>query len=353
LFGISFRTVEKPGIADISVIQKFLDRFSLSFEGRPDASVIAEDEKGTMIGTGSLDRNVIKMMAVDPDWQEAGLSGSIVSRLVEWGRARGMTHFFVFTKPDASARFSGFGFRDVVRFDPHAVLMEMGQPGINQFREYLSSCRVRTNFSGRIGGVVVNCNPFTRGHLYLIEKAASLCAHLYVIVVEADRSSYPFSERFDLVRCGTDHLSNVTVVRSGDYAVSPATFPSYFLKDASMEKVASIQARLDVTLFADLFVPELGISVRFVGTEPYCPVTGAYNEAMQEVLPPRGIALEVVPRLQLESGEVVSASTVRSMLRNNRWDVVRMMVPDCTWDYLNSDKGKAVIEVIRSSEGRH
>lgn len=353
MFGISIKTVERPGATEISAIENFLERFSLSFEGCPDVSVIAEDEKGGLIGTGSLERNVIKMMAIDPDWQEAGLSGSIFSRLVEWGRARGMTHFFVFTRPDFSARFSGFGFRDVVRYDPYAVLMEMGQPGINQFREYLSSCRASPPASGRIGGVVVNCNPFTKGHLYLVEKAASLCGHLYVIVVEADLSSFPFKDRFELVRCGTSHLANVTVVRSGDYAVSPATFPSYFLKDASREKVASIQARLDVTLFADLFVPELGISVRFVGTEPYCPVTGAYNEAMREVLPPRGIDLEVVPRLTLEGGEVVSASTVRSMLRNGRWDVVRMMVPDCTWAYLDSEKGKAVIDLIRNSDGRH
>ena len=114
----------------------------------------------------------------------------------------------------------------------------------------------------------------SRWGTFLIERQPRF-RPLYVIVVEADLSSFPFKDRFELVKCGTSHLENVTVVKSGEYAVSPATFPSYFLKDASMMDIASIQARLDVTLFANLFAPGLGINVRFVGTEPYCPVTNA------------------------------------------------------------------------------
>ncbi|MDO9509373.1 MAG: [citrate (pro-3S)-lyase] ligase [Thermovirgaceae bacterium] len=353
MFGFSVNILERPGGNDLVRIGSFLARFSLSLEGGPDVSVIVEDATGNLAGTGSLQGNVIRMMAVEPDWQEAGLSGTIVSRLVEWGRARGMTHFFVFTKPDSSEKFLGFGFRELARYEPFAALLEMGQPGINHFTEYLKSCQVPLKEGQTAGCVVVNCNPFTVGHQYLIAQASSRCSRLYAIVVEADLSSFPFSDRLELVRRGTSHLPNVSVVRSGEYAVSPATFPSYFLKDTSLEKIASIQARLDVTLFANLFVPALDISTRFVGTEPCCPVTGSYNEAMKEILPPRGVALEVIPRMTLESGDVVSASTVRAMLREDNWDVVRGMVPDCTWDYLHSEKGRAVIEKIKKSKGRH
>lgn len=345
--------MERPKKNDLARISAFLAGFSLSLEGQPDVSVVVEDAAGNIAGTGSLQGNVIKMMAVNPDWQEAGLSGTIVSRLVEWGRAREMAHFFVFTKPEGLEKFLGFGFRELARYEPFAALLEMGQPGVAQFREYLESCRISEDNAQKAGSIVVNCNPFTRGHQYLAEQAASKCDWLYIIVVEADLSSFPFSERFELVKAGTSHLANVTVVRSGEYAVSPATFPSYFLKDASLEKIASIQARLDVTLFANLFVPALGIAVRFVGTEPYCPVTGSYNEAMKKVLPPRGVSLEVIPRITIDDNEVVSASTVRAMLKEGNWDLVRKMVPDCTWEYLHSEKGKAVIETIRRSKGRH
>lgn len=334
-------------------MSSFLAGFDLSVEGEPDVSVMVEDPEGELAGTGSLQGNVIKMMAVNPDWQEAGLSGTIVSRLVEWGRARGMAHFFVFTKPESSSKFLSFGFKELARYEPFAALLEMGQPGIEQFREYLGSCREFKSVVEKTGSIVVNCNPFTKGHQYLAEQASSRCDRLYIIVVETDLSSFPFKDRFELVKAGTSHLSNVTVVRSGEYAVSPATFPSYFLKDASIEKIASIQARLDVTLFGNLFVPALGISVRFVGTEPYCPVTGSYNEAMKEVLPIFGVFLEVIPRVTLNGNEVVSASTVRAMLREDNWDMVRKMVPECTWDYLHSENGRVVIETIKRSKGRH
>jgi [citrate (pro-3S)-lyase] ligase len=353
LFGIEFRLTEKPSVAELAGIEKFLGRFGLSMEGVPDVSVFAEGPSGELVGTGSLKGNVIKMMAVDPDWQEAGLSGSIISRLVERGRASGLTHFFVFTKPDSADKFHGFGFREIARYEPFATLLEMGQPGIDHFRDYLRGSRVNMGAKSRAGAVVVNCNPFTKGHQYLVETGASRCDHLYVVVVETDLSSFPFRDRFALVREGTSHLENVTVIRSGEYAVSPATFPSYFLKGSSVKKIASIQARLDVTLFANLFVPALGISVRFVGTEPYCPVTGSYNEAMKEVLPPRGVELEEISRVTVGDGQVVSASIVREMIKADRWDVVREMVPESTLKYLESSDGKAVAELIKQSEGRH
>lgn len=353
MFGFTVRVLERPGTNDLARVASFLAGFSLLLEGEPDVSVVVEDPDGNIAGTGSLAGDVIKMMAVSSEWQESGLSGTIISRLVEWGRSRGMTHFFVFTRPDSAEKFLGFGFRELARFEPFAVLLEMGEPGIAHFRDYLESCRESVSEGGRVGAVVVNCNPFTKGHQYLAENASAKCERLYVIVVEADLSSFPFRDRIELVRKGTAHLSNVTVVRSGDYAVSPATFPSYFLKDSSFEKIASIQARLDVTLFANLFVPALGLSARFVGTEPYCPVTGSYNEAMMEVLPPRGVSLEVIPRVSVREGEVVSASRVRAMLRDDNWEEVRKMVPDCTWEYLHSQKGKAVVDKIRSANGRH
>jgi [citrate (pro-3S)-lyase] ligase len=293
------------------------------------------------------------MFTIDPQWQEAGLSGTMATRLIEHARSAGMTHLFVFTRPDSASRFKSMGFRELARYGEEAAVLEMGHPGIDDFRDYLSGLKADSRGRSPVAAVVVNCNPFTHGHRYLIEQASQKSGHLYVIVVEADLSSFPFRHRFDLVKKGTKHLANVTVLRSGDYAVSPATFPSYFMKGSSARKVASVQAHLDVTMFANLFVPELEIERRFVGTEPYCPVTGSYNVAMKDILPPRGVELLEIERLRLEDGTIVSASTVRDLVRKDDWEGVRRLVPKETWEYLRSDEARPVLDHLKEHGGRH
>jgi [citrate (pro-3S)-lyase] ligase len=353
MFGINVSLFTPPSPEEEKIIKAFLEEHGLVYEGKPDASVIVEDPQGRVIATGSLSGKVLKMLAIDQEWREANLSGTIMTRLIEYGRSRGLTHFFVFTKPDVADKFLSFGFRELARYKEYAAVLEMGHPGVDHFKKYLLENKKELEEGKTAGAVVVNCNPFTRGHQYLIEQASRAVDFLYVIVVEADLSSFPFKHRFELVKQGTAHLDNVTVIRSGDYAVSPATFPSYFMKGASVEKIASIQARLDVTLFANLFVPTLQISKRFVGTEPYCAVTSSYNEAMKEILPARGVELVEIPRLTTEDGMVVSASTVRDLIRKDDWENIKKLVPQSTWNYLVSDEAKDVLEKIKKGAGRH
>jgi [citrate (pro-3S)-lyase] ligase len=350
LFGFDVELTRTLSRTEESQLRKFLQAHGLSFEGKPDVTVFVKDPAGHLAATGSLQGDVIRMVAVDPSWQEAGLSAVVVSRLVEVARNSGKTRLFVYTKPDSAPRFVGMGFLELARVEGSVILLEMGEPGIANYRAYLEGARVPGR---RNGAIVVNCNPFTLGHLYLVEKAAGLCDNLYVVVVEADLSLFPFKDRWMLVQEGTSHLPNVTVLKSGAYAVSPATFPTYFLRDKGTEELAAIQARLDVTLFANLFVPALDLKVRFVGTEPYCEVTGSYNEAMKAVLPPRGVDLFEIPRYALEDGTVVSASTVRERIRSRDWQGVRELVPDVTWNYLNSPAAGEIIERIQASRTRH
>lgn len=350
MFGFDFELIRSLSNREESELRAFLQEHGLRFEGNPDVTLFVKDPSGRLAATGSLQGEVIRMVAVDPAWQEAGLSGVVVSRLVEFARERGITRLFVYTKPDSADRFAALGFRELARVEGSVVLLEMGEPGVAAYRAYLESARVS---GGKNGAVVVNCNPFTLGHRFLIERAADSCDWLFVIVVETDLSLFPFKDRYALVREGTSHLPNVTVLKSGAYAVSPATFPTYFLRDKNSEETASIQAKLDVTLFANLFVPALDIRVRFVGTEPYCEVTEAYNEAMKTILPGRGVELFEIPRYTLEDGTIVSASTVRERIRARDWQSVRRLVPDVTWNYLNSPEAAAVIARIQSSRTRH
>lgn len=53
-----------------------------------------------------------------------------------------------------------------------------------------------------IGSIVMNCNPFTLGHRYLVEEASRQSDLLYIFVVEEDKSDFPFEDRFNMVKAG-------------------------------------------------------------------------------------------------------------------------------------------------------
>ena len=71
----------------------------------------------------------------------------------------------------------------------------------------------------KIGSIVMNCNPFTYGHRYLIEQALALVEFLIIFVVEEDASLFSFEERFSMVCEGTKDLNHVMVVPSGPFIV--------------------------------------------------------------------------------------------------------------------------------------
>ncbi len=189
--------------------------------------------------------------------------------------------------------------------------------------------------SKHIGAIVMNCNPFTNGHRYLIEYAAKYCIWLYIFVVEEDRSIFPFKDRFELVKQGTSDLKNVTVLSSGQFIISQLTFPEYSQK-ANMQNI-EIDPSLDVEIFAEHIAPVLGINVRFAGSEPLDKITCQYNECMKQVLPKYGIEFREIPRRELD-GNIISASRVRKLLDTDNFDEIKMLVPETTFNYLKSYK---------------
>ncbi len=352
MLGVETR-IERPlARGDRARVEAFLARFGLRFEGSPGTTVLAEDPEGRLVGTVSLEGDVIKMAAVDPDLQEGGLLAALVSRIAEVARSEGRTRLFVYTKPEAAEKFRYLGFSELARTE-ETVLMETGAPGAAAFREELEARWRAEGCPERNGAVVINANPFTRGHRYLIERAAEVSPRVWVVVVEADLSSFPLADRLEMIRRGTEDLPGVRLLGSGPYAVSPATFPAYFLKETSAAALAPIQGRLDAALFAALFAPPLRILRRFVGTEPYCPVTAAYNEALEAVLPGRGVQVIRIPRLEWASGEAVSASRVRAAIRETDWALLERLLPPTSLAYLRDPARAPLLERIRSGAGRH
>lgn len=136
---------------------------------------------------------------------------------------------------------------------------------------------------GRIGSIVMNCNPFTNGHRYLIEESLRYVDLLIIFVVEEDKSVFTFDERLVLVNTGVSDLSNAMVVPSGQLILSQRTFPEYFLKVEDEDIVRNVE--YDITLFAEQIAPRLNITYRFVGEEPRDAVTNEYNLAMKRILP--------------------------------------------------------------------
>ena len=189
---------------------------------------------------------------------------------------------------------------------------------------------------GKNGAIVMNCNPFTNGHLYLIEQSAKQVDWLYVFVVSEDKSRFPFRDRFRLVSEGVKKsCDNVSVIPSGNLILSAGTFPEYFVKETMGEEVV-LDTSSDVELFAQYIAPLLNISVRFAGEEPFDAVTRQYNRDMRRVLPQYGMRFVEIPR-KTENQEVISASRVRALLAKGDFEGIKHLVPEVTYRYLTEE----------------
>lgn len=305
----------------------FLKACGLDYDEGIDYTValMQEDE---IIAAGSLDGGTLKCIAVSPQHQGEGLLAILMTRLKEEAFNRGLRHLMLFTKPQNRMMFADLGFHTVIQTDA-CLLMESVAHGLQDFLNTLE--RPVPSPEGAIGCVVANCNPFTRGHRWLIEKAAGDCAWLHVFILSEDRSQFPPDVRLDLARKGCTDLKNITFHPTGPYLISSATFPSYFIKDKG--RVGAIHCELDIRLFAEKFAPTLGISRRYVGTEPYCEVTRAYNDQLKRRLPEYGIEVRELSRLDQDGG-AVSASRVRALFQAGQLEDLRSMVPESTYEYL-------------------
>lgn len=300
------------------------------------------DEDYRVIATGSLFGNTLRCMAVSQKHQGEGMMNLIFSHLTEVQYARGNYHLFLYTKIDSAKFFADLGFHEIARVANTLVFMENRKNG---FADYLANLAKSKLQGGLSCALVVNANPFTLGHQYLVETAAKACDRLHLFLVSEDASLVPFAVRKKLVVAGTAHLPNVVCHESGPYMISNATFPSYFLKEE--EAVIRGHAKLDIAIFSQI-AQMLGISRRYVGEEPHSLVTGIYNRTMIEDLPKAGVECIVIPRKEWD-GKPISASTVRLCLQKGDLESLAHLVPETTLDFFLSPEGEAVIRKIAQS----
>lgn len=354
------RKIYTSDAAERSELLEFLGHEGLDLDQYIDYSV-GVFEKDVLVATGSCYINTLRCLAVKSTHQGLGLMNKVISHLQEHLFRKGYQHLFLYTKPELVKLFEDLGFYEIAVVSNMVIFMENKKDGISQFTAGLKKKAVNGD---KIAAIVMNANPFTLGHQYLVEKAAKENDHLHVFVVEEEASVISFEVRKHLIELGTAHLANVTVHDAGPYMVSKATFPSYFLQDESL--VVKAHAKLDLEIFLRHIVPALGITVRYVGDEPYCRVTRTYIETMKKVLEARGIACNIVPRLDHEAisqmletdssptaAQAISASAVRKLIREDKLEAIKAIVPKTTYDFFSSEAGKAVIEGIKARTGRH
>lgn len=341
-------------------IEAFLKRNGLRFDDMHYYAAITDDD-GEMIAGGGLKGNVIKCVAVDDAHKGEAIANTLISHLIAHANEEGHSNVMLFTKPKNRQLFESLSFR-LLAEAPEAVLMETGIGGICNMVEQLKKIKEegevckennqeckkeeKTNLNITTpqhlnpstpqplttttplrGVVVMNCNPFTLGHRYLIGQAAKQVERLFVMVVREDCSLFAYAERKAMVEQGVAHLKNVTVIDGSEYAISQATFPTYFLK--RLDDAADTQMLLDLDLFRRHIAPALGATVRFVGTEPTDLLTRRYNELMHEVL----TDVREISRLE-KDGNAVSASRVRKAMEQGDMSTIRQLVPPTTLPYI-------------------
>ena len=326
-------------------VEQFLEANQLRLDEVDYYAVVTRPDSDEILAGGGLQGDIVKCIAVGEQLRDEHISNRLISHLISEASQRGHQSVKVFTKPQNRQIFESLGFR-LVGEAPLAILMENGQ-GIERYKSYLqgvSDAISRTPVPPHphtFGIIVMNANPFTRGHQYLIEQAAQQVEHLFVIPVKEDRSMFPYVERkamieaaIKLIESKSPSLSgegrggaSITLCEGSDYAISAATFPTYFLK--RLDDAADTQMRLDLDIFKRHLAPALGATIRFVGSEPDDALTRRYNELMREMLPD----VREIERLQ-ENGEVVSASKVRKTLENGDFQRAATLVPPTTIPYL-------------------
>ncbi len=311
--------------------RRLVESQGLAYE--PCDDVVGVYEGGRLVATGARDGEILKLFAIDEAYQGGEVLGSLIDALKALARAAGHDVLLVFTRPGQVPSFTACNFR-LLASCGEAALLEHG----GGLEGYLAS-HAHLRRAGANGAVVVNGNPFTLGHLHLVEAAASRVDALYLFVVREDRSAFPFDARLAMARDATAALANVVVLDTSRYAVSAATFPAYFLRRA--DRAARVQMEVDATLFGARLAPAFSVARRFVGEEPYCAATAAYNAVLAEVLPAHGVALEIVARAADAEG-AISASRVRAALARGDVEGAVRLVPAGTAAFLRSPAGAEV-----------
>lgn len=341
---------------DVKLLNKFLKEFDFDFKPQEvKTTMIMYNLNNEIIGTGSLNGNTLKYVVVAPEFRDSTAFPQIVTYLADKA-LENHKQCFVYTKPKTAKLFQALGYSLIATAEPLFAVLEFGYNTIKDYQKLLKQYKVETK-TNTIASVVVNCNPFTLGHKYLIEKASKENEFVYLFVVSENLSAFPFEIRWKLIKEGISHLNNIKMIATGPYIISGAIFPNYFLKNESRSLISEKQAEIDVKIFIKYIAPILNIKKRYIGCETYCKTTAAYNTAMHKFLPEHGI--EVIECERISSNkyfckkDYISASKIREAIKQDKLNDVLNSLPKSTQKFLLSEESVEIREKIKQGDGRH
>lgn len=327
-------------------IDDLLEQEGIRRDKNLDYTCAMYDENDEIIATGSCFANSLRCLAVSKKHQGEGLMNMIVTHLINEQFERGNPHIFLYTKCESAKFFQTLSFYEISRIENQIVFMENQRSGFANYLKNLTACSPTPQAGQRVAALVMNANPFTLGHQYLVEKAAAENDIVHLFIVSEDKSLVPFQVRKKLVQEGVAHLPNVYCHESGSYIISSATFPSYFQENDNA--VIESNAMLDLQIFGHI-AKALGIQRRYVGDEPFSRVTHLYNQIMQTQLPMQGVECIVVPR-KANAQQIISASAVRQAIKENDFERVKAMLPPTSYQFFCSPEAQPIITRIQQSD---
>ena len=295
------------GSSSETALSEFLLERDVIYEDL-DTSYVIRDA-GEIIATVSVKKNLIKFFYIDDKYQGEGLAIELINSALEDIIAKGYRSYFVFTKAKNENIFTSLSM-DTIEKTEDVVLLE---GGFFKYADWIETIKKDLD-KDEYNAIVMNANPLTLGHEYLVDKALEEDRDLIIFVLEEDASYFSTRDRYEIVKKHYQENNRVHVYKSGPYIISRATFPTYFLKkDTDKLKVYT---ELDAKIFAKRIAKDLNIKKRYFGTEPIDKVTEKYNEMMKKILSEYGIECEFIERKTIDS-EVISASKVREYYEND------------------------------------
>jgi [citrate (pro-3S)-lyase] ligase len=313
---------------DRQAAQQLIESNDLCFESDSD-DLIGLFRDGRLAACGARRGRVLKMLVVDAAFRGEGLIGGIIAELMRLGRAAGQDGFLIFTRRCSVPAFSAAGFKALSEQGP-VVLLEHG----NKLYRYLMERAVLMR-SGDNAAVMLNANPFTRGHAALVEQAARSADTVYVFVFGEGHYLFPLDVRLEFARRGTAHIDNAVVTDLAHYRIHPELFPRYFLRPE--DNAEQLRIGIEGELFARHIAPHFHITRRVVGSEPLDPAGRTYNPLMKRCLESFDIRLQEVERVK--SGDLwINTKRVQKALRDGDMASLAAALPEPVLDYLSTLK---------------
>lgn len=315
-----WETINTDNSKEMDKVKNFLKSFELEMDSVDHTIVIKVNEE--IIATCSKLFNLVKCIAISSKYTGLGLSKKLVNKVIEKIHDENYDEAFIITKIENKVVFEANKFSAI--YSNEKISFMTNRPDkIIEYVEYLRDVQV----DGNNGAIVMNTNPFTYGHQFLIEQASKQVDNLYIIPVLEDLSFFKYEERKRMMTEGVKHLKNVKVIEGTQYIISKSTFPSYFLK--SSDETVKQQTNLDASIFVELFKKSLNIKKRFVGTEPFSHTTNLYNQTLKEVMIENDIELIEITRKEL-NGKAISASEARLEILSKNKDKLEKLLPSTT-----------------------